>query len=287
LAKRAGVSVGHKNLADQERQAYFATVKLLGEDALARGDLDAAVENYRLYSESERSGLETLRTLADLYERKGDALSAARVTDQALQYNGKDKDLLERKDRYYYSVMPEQLRARLEQVRSGFDFDYCMRKARGVLDARQTDAEWLDVAHHLVQLALVVHPESRPARVLLARALLRYGERERALEVLEEVRSPKPEKFAGGEDEEAWFAACQLLGDLYLEVGRADLAVPCLIDFRESAKSGARTLFKLGQAYEALGDLKRAVRCYKQVTAYDGNPLAPDAHDALHRLQAR
>jgi tetratricopeptide (TPR) repeat protein len=287
LAKRAGVSVGPKNLADAERQTYFSTVKLLGEDALAREDIDAAIENYHLYTESERSGLETLRTLADLYERKGDALSALRVTDQALVYNAKDKDLLSRKDRYYYSVMPDEVKARLEQVRAGFDFNYCVDKARSILDSRQTDLDWLDVAHHLTQLALVVQPESRPVRLLLARELLRYGERDKAMALLEEARSPKPETFVSSEDEEAWFAACQLLGDLYLEVGRPDLAVPCLTDFRQSSKSGARTLFRLGQAWEQLGDSRRAVRCYKQVTAYEGNPLTPEAHDALHRLQTR
>jgi tetratricopeptide (TPR) repeat protein len=286
LAKRAGLSVGPKQLADAERVAYFGTVRLLAEDALARGDIDAAIEDFRLYAESERSGIETLRTLAGLYEQKGDALSALRVTDQALQYNAQDKDLLERKDRYYYSVLPEQLKAALEQVRAGFDFAYCLRKARTILDGRQADADWLDVAHHLAQLALVVQPESRPARVLLARALLRLGERDRAVAVLEEVRSPKPEKFPSDEDEEAWYTACQLLGDLYLEAGRADLALPCLIDFRPSSRSGARTLFKMGQAYEMVGDRRRAVRCYKQVTAYEDNPLTPDAHDALQRLQA-
>jgi tetratricopeptide (TPR) repeat protein len=286
LAKRAGLAVGQKNLADAERQAYFATVKLLGEDALARGDLDAAIENYRLYAESERAGLETLRTLASLYEKKGDALSAMRVTDQALAaYNAKDKDLLERKDRYYYSVMPEQIRSRIESVRPWFDFDYCVRKARSILDGRYTDVEWLDVAHHLTQLALVVMPECRAVKVLLAKVLLRYGERDRAIATLEEVRNPKPEKFASAEDEDAWYQSCQLLSDLYLEVGRPDLAVPCLIDFRQSSKSGARTLYKMGQAYEQLGDRVRAAKCYKQVTAYEGNPLAPDAEDALQRLQ--
>lgn len=285
LAKRAGLAVGQKNLADAERQAYFATLKLLGEDALARDDLDAAIENYHLYAESERAGLETLRTLASLYEKKGDALSAMRVTDQALVYNPKDKDLLERKDRYYYSVMPEQMRERIDSVRPWFDFDYCVRKARSILDGRYTDVEWLDVAHHLIQLALVVKPESRAVKVLLAKVLLRYGERDRALATLEEVRNPKPEKFANGEDEDAWYQSCQLLGDLYLEVGQPDLAIPCLIDFRKSSKSGARTLFKLGQAYEQLGDRVRAAKCYKQVTAYEGNPLAPDAEDALQRLQ--
>jgi tetratricopeptide (TPR) repeat protein len=287
LAKRAGVAVGPENLAEAERRAYFGTVKLLAEDAHAREDVDAAIENYRLYAQSERSGVETLRTLASLYERKGDALSALRVTDQALQYNARDPDLLQRKDRYYYSVMPEQLRARLEQLRAGFDFEYCLRRARSVLDGRHADAEWLDVAHHLVQLALVVQPESRQAKVLLARALLRFGERDRAVAVLEEVRTPKPEKFPSDEDEAAWFTACQLLGDLHLEAGRADLALPCLTDFRSSSKSGAKTLFKMGQAYEMLGDAARAARCYKQVAAYEDNPLRPDAQDALHRLQLR
>jgi tetratricopeptide (TPR) repeat protein len=286
LAKRAGQSVGPKNLAEPERLAYFSTVKHLGEDAMGRGDLDAAIENYRLYSESERSGVETLRILADLYERRGDPLAAARVTDQALQYNAKDKDLLERKDRYYYSIMPSDLKARLEHYGYGFDVDYCLRKSRSILDGRYTDLEWLDVAHHLTQLALVIKPESLAAKMLLARVLLRLGEKERAVAILEEVRGPqKPERFASKEDEEGWYQACQLLGDLYLELDRADLAIPCLNDFRKSSKAGARTWYKLGQAYEALGNRNLAVKCYQQVTGYEGNPLAPDAHDALARLQ--
>jgi predicted Zn-dependent protease len=75
------------------------------------------------------------------------------------------------------------------------------------------------------------------------------------------------------------------LGDLYLETGRADLAVACFNDFRKSSKSGAKTLYKLGQAFEALGDRGRASKCYEQVTAYEGNPLTPDAHEALSRLR--
>jgi tetratricopeptide (TPR) repeat protein len=285
LAKRAGQGVGPKNLDEAQRQAYFATVKYLAEDALTRGDVDAAIEDFRLYSESERSGVETLRTLAGLYERKGDALAAARATDQALQYNAKDADLLEKKDRYYYSIMPEELQARLEQYGPGFDVAYCLQKARLAVD-RYTDAEWLDVAHHLTRLALVVKPDALAAKVLLARVLLRYGERDQAVAALEEARGPqKPESFASGDDEEAWYQASQLLGDLYLEMGRADLAVPCLNDFRKSAKSGAKTLFKLGQAFESLGDSKRAAKCYEQVTAYQGNPLVPDAEEALARMK--
>lgn len=285
LAKRAGQSVGPKNLAEAERQAYFATVKHLGEEAMGRDDLDGAIENVRLYSESERSGIETLRMLAELYERKGDPLYAARVTDQALQYNAKDPDLLARKERYYYSIMPSDLKARLEQFGHGFDVDYCLRRSRSIL-AQYSEPEWLDVAHHLAQLALVMKPESLAAKVLLARILLRLGERERAVAMLEEVRGPQlPERFASGEDETAWFEATQLLGDLYLERDRPDLAVPCLNDFRRSSKSGARTWYKLGQAYEALGNPGQAKKCYEQVAAYEGNPLAPEAQDALMRLQ--
>jgi tetratricopeptide (TPR) repeat protein len=287
LAKRAGRGVGAKNLADPERLAYFATVKYLGEVALSRGDTDAAIENFHLYAESERSGIETLRVLAELYEKKGDVLWALRMTDTGLIYNARDPDLLEKKDRYYYSVMPEQLRERLEQVRNGFDLDYCLKKARTILDNRAYDApEWLDVASHLVKLAQVVQPGSLVVKVLQARVHLRYGERDEALKLLEGVHSPKPEKFASGEEEEAWYVCCQVLGDLYMETGRADLAVPCYQDFRKSSRSGARTLFKLGQAFEQLGDPARAKKCYETVTAYEGNPLTYDAHEALNRLKS-
>jgi tetratricopeptide (TPR) repeat protein len=79
----------------------------------------------------------------------------------------------------------------------------------------------------------------------------------------------------------------RLLGDLYLqELGRPDLAVPCYQEFRKSSKSGADTIYKLGQAHEMLGDLPRAKKCYEQVTAYESHPLAPDAREALYRLQA-
>ncbi len=287
LAKRAGLSVGPGALSDEERQTYFATVKLLGDTALAHGQTDLAIENYQLYSESERSGLETLRTLADLYEKKGNVLAALRVTEKALVYNAKDADLLGRKDRYYYSVMPDFVRAHPAEVPGGFDVAYCLGKARAVLAGRELDLDALDWAQHLADLALAVKPESVQARVLLARALLRRGEKERAAALLEELHTAKPEKFAGGDDEEAWFVACRLLGDLYLqELSRPDLAVACYGDFRKSAKSGADTMYKLGQAHEQLGDRARALKCYEQVTAYENHPLASEAREAVYRLQA-
>jgi tetratricopeptide (TPR) repeat protein len=286
-ARQAGRSVGPKNLPDEERQAYFSAVKLLADSALAHDRIDLAIENYQLYTEFERSGLETLRTLAELYERRGDPLSALRVTEQALLYNAKDKDLLERKDRYYYSVLPDDLRARLDMIRGGFDVSYCLKKARAVLDAKNWDLDLLDWAQHLAELVRVVQPESLAAKVLVARARLRRGEKEEAMTLLEGVRTGKPEKFANGEDEEGWYLASRLLGDIYLnELNKPELAVECFKDFRKSSKSGADTLYKLGQAYEQLGDPTRAVKYYKHVVSYDAHPLAPDARDALQRLQA-
>jgi len=44
-------------------------------------------------------------------------------------------------------------------------------------------------------------------------------------------------------------------------------------------------MFRLGQAYEELGDRARAIKCYNQVTAYSSHPLAPDAQEALQRLK--
>ncbi|HJT77693.1 MAG TPA: tetratricopeptide repeat protein, partial [Gemmataceae bacterium] len=287
LAKRTGRSVGPKNLPDEERAAYFSTVKLLADDAMARGDTDAAIENYQLFTESERSGVETLRVLAELYERKGDALAALRVTEQALAYQGRDKDLLARKDRYYYSVMPDDLRARLDSVRGSFDVGYCLRKAKSVLDLRELDAELLDWAQHLIELARVAQPEGVTARLLLARARLRRGEVNEAVALLEELRNPKPERFESEDEEDAWFLGARLLGDLYLnELNRPELAVPCYADFRKSSKSGADTAYKLGRCYEQLGDVARAKRYYEQVTTYENHPLVGEARDALYRIQA-
>ena len=259
----------------------------MADGALAHNALDLAIENYQFYTEFERSGLETLRTLADLHERKGDALSALRVTEQALIYNPKDKDLLERKDRYYYSIMPDAMQAYPEAVRAGLDVAYCLKKARSLLDAKNWDLDTLDWAQHLAELARVLQPDSASAKVLVARARIRRGEKAEALALLEEVRSPKPEKFATGEDEDAWYLANKMLGEIYLyEMNKPDVAVECLREFRRSSKSGADTLYKLGQAYEQLGDRARAMKFYQHVVSYDSHPLAPDARDALHRLQA-
>jgi tetratricopeptide (TPR) repeat protein len=288
LAKKAGRAVGPKNLDEENRLAYFGAVKLLADVANKHNLADSAIENYHLYLEYERSGLETLRALADLYGRKGDPVAALRFTEEALIYNAKDKDLLERKERYYYSAMPDHLAARLDWVRSCFDVEYCLKKSKALLDAKNWDLDTLDWANHLAELVRVVKPECTTAKLLVARVRLRRGEKQEAAEMLEQIRSPKPEKFATHEDEDAWYQASKVLGEMYLyDLNRPDLAVECFKDFRQSSKSGADTIFKLAQAYEQIGDLVRAVKSYKHVVTYDSHPLAPDARDALERLQAK
>src|SRR5262249_30499867 len=71
LAQRAGRAAGPKNLDEENRLAFYGAVKLLADVASQHNMIDTAIENYHLYLEYERSGLETLRALADLYERKG------------------------------------------------------------------------------------------------------------------------------------------------------------------------------------------------------------------------
>jgi tetratricopeptide (TPR) repeat protein len=294
LAQRVGRSVGPANLGAEEQAAYFAAVKFLGESAAARGDLEMAIENYHLYTENERSGIETLRTLAGLYEKKHskDQRSignAIRCVELALVYDGKDKDLLDKKDRYYYSLEPALLSEKLESLGKAIDVDYCLSKAKTILDGKyadDTEQEMLHWALHLAELARVVRPQSVAVRWLCARARLRRGERDEAVAILEGIRNNPQEKM-GGDDAEAWYEANRRLGYLYLEeLSRPDLAIACFNEFRKSAKSGADSLYRLGQCYEATGDLGKAKRYYEQVTAYEQHPLAPDAREALYRLQS-
>jgi TolA-binding protein len=70
-------------------------------------------------------------------------------------------------------------------------------------------------------------------------------------------------------------------------LSRPDLAVECLRSFRENSKSGADTLYKLGQAYGQLGDNQRAVKYYQHVVSHDSHPLASGARDALQSLQEK
>jgi hypothetical protein len=285
LVKKAGQHVGIKELSSEDRQTYFAVLRALADDAAKRGAIDEAIENYKLFGEYDRAGIETQRTLADLYERKGEPWMALASTERGLLYDAKDQNMLERKDRYYYSVYPSELKTRWDQVRKWFDVAYCKQKAEWLLRNQGDNLELLDWATHLAELAQTAEPGSLSTRVLRAKLLRRRGEIDRYIALLEEVRNNKPAKFASNEEEEAWYVACRLLGHEYLN-NKPDQAILCYQEYRKHGKSGADTVYRMGVAYENLGDLARAIKCYEVVAAYDSHPLAPDARMAIQRLKA-
>lgn len=285
--REAGLHFGPKNLPEDEKKIYFATLKRLADEAAARSDYAGAIANLKVLTESSDSGIELYRQLAEMHERLGDPLGAMHYTNIGLVYNSGDRDLLARKDKYYYSVTPEQIQQAPENIRNGVDIAYCMNKSREILGNRNSDLDSIDWAFHLVGIARKLRPGLVEAKVMLARCLLWKGERDEALRILEDVHEVKPEKLSGSE-EDAWYRCNQLLGDLYLnDYSRPDLAIPCYMEFRQSAKSGADTLFKLGQAHEALGDIPRAIKFYEQVTGYAEHPKYYDAQEALSRLRGQ
>ncbi len=295
-AKQAARAVGVKNLADDDRQAVFAAVKWLGDAAMAGDNLDEAIDCFKFYSQYDRAGLETYRTLAELFERRAkrnanqperyqdDIWWALNCTEHALSYDSKDQDLVARKDRYYFSVTPAELRRRIQEVYKWFDADYCKQKARWILDKQPGDLDLLDWASHLADLAQAYDPDSHAARLLRARILRQRGESDESRKLLEQIRASKPEKFPSAEEEEAWYLANRYLGEMYVD-DKPDQAVQCLLEYKKAPKSGANTLYHLGRAYENLGDRSRAAKYYEQVTAYEGNPLVYEAQDALSRLR--
>ena len=128
---------------------------------------------------------------------------------------------------------------------------YCVKKAKQLLDSNSPELDVLDWATHLSKLALVMEPKNLVADVQMARCHLRRGERDEGLRLLEDVREMKP---SGGEEREAREWTIRQLGALYLDdYNRPDLAIECLKEFLDSEKSGARTLYDLGRAYEAHG----------------------------------
>jgi len=127
-----------------------------------------------------------------------------------------------------------------------------------------------------------MQPESNGVRLVQARCLLRQGNRDGGLAILEDIREAKK---GSGDDEEAWYTATKILGQIYLdELNRPDLAVQAYLAYKEYQKSGADTLFQLGRAYEAQGDTANAIRFYEAVTAYEAHPRFWEAKEALRRL---
>lgn len=283
-AVQAGIKAGVDSLLEDQKKDFYAALKRLADQAVGEGKFDDAIGHYAMYAQGEQDPKGTHRTLAELHEKKGDILAALKHCETALLYDSKDPALQTNKDRYYYSLEPDTLRQRLKDVETYFDTAYCKSRAKQVLDARNVEADSLDWANHLATLAQIAEPSSQSAKVLLARCLLRRGERDRALQLLEDVREEKP---GSGDDEEAWYWTCQQLGRMYLdELNRPDLAISALEAFKEYHKSGADTIYHLGRAYEATGNRARAMQCYEQVTAYERHPRVYDAQSALARLKS-
>lgn len=283
-AMQVGRAVGVDKLAVVDRQNLFAVVKQVGERAMAEDQLDAALDAFKFYSQKDDAGIETYRTLAELFERKKDPWTALNCAEHALAYNPGDPDLVARKDRYMYSVMPAELKERWENVQRWFDVDYCRTKANLLLERGGGDLDLIDWAAHLAELYETAKPTSLDAIALRARVRRLRGEIPETIATLEKIRQNKPEKFASEQEEDAWFVAHRLLGDLYLEEQPAE-AVKCFLEFRKSSRAGADTMYKLGRGYEAIGDLPRAARCYEEVVTFEEHPLFYDARDALERVK--
>jgi tetratricopeptide (TPR) repeat protein len=281
LAQKQGIA----NLSAEDRELYFRAVKYLAEVAEHQENWAEAARLWTLYTENDRSGLETLRKLAELHEKLGDPAHALRAVEKGLLYAGKDTDLLERRERYLWSITPEQVQASPDTFKGIIDPAFCAERARKALDSNQADPEWLRFAEHLLRLALLVRPDHLPSRQMLGRALARLGDRDGAVAEWEKVRTNKPSNWVEGESDEAWQRANQALGDAYLEMGRYQDAIDCLEDFRKSSRSGANTLFKLGQAHEGLGQFRQARKHYREVEGFEGNPLVWQAREALDRIR--
>ena len=278
--KRAVLASG--SLPADQKPAYLAALTALAAAAEARGDFPAAVDDTRLAVEAGQDGVETLRHLAALYAKAGDPLNALLITERGLLQAKADPDLLAKKDSYYYSVEVPRVAAVRQQVAPWFDVAYCVAKAAAVADQPDADPDTLDYGLHLARLARTVRPDSQAALYAEARLLLRRGDQDAGVRLLEDLRE---QPRGSGADEDAWFLATRTLGDLYLDVlGRPDLAVACYTDFRQYQRSGADTLYKLGLAHEAAGNAGQARKAFKLVTEFANHPRYYDALAAVRRL---
>jgi len=287
--KRAGLVHGAEVLTEPARQVWWATLKALAEAALSRGDRAAALENLRLYAESPLGGADTQRLIADLSVQEGDITGALIANARCLVYDANRPDHLALRDRCYFSLTPELLRADWSRLASAFDAGYCVQKARALLDTPGSGPPQAEWAGKLARLVLAIDPEHVAAKVQLARSFLALKDPASVaggyalLGEAFRIGQSKPLDEATRED---WYLACRLLGDHHLEQGRPAEAIACLSAYRKCSRSGANTLFKLGQAHEQLGQVDQARVCYDHV-AYYNHPLAAQAKAALARLKGR
>lgn len=282
--KRSGLAVQARNLDKDQREIFLTSLQKLAADAEERGDFEAAIAEHRLYLESGgKQELATYRKLADLYGKNKDPLNGLLMVETGLTYSGSDADFLKKKDSFYYSVTPEQITAKKDRIERWFDTNYCVSKAMGVLNMKSDDPDLLEWATHLAMLAKVMKPQSASVRLVEARCRLRRGERDAGLQQLEDIREGKK---GSGEDEEAWYTASKLLGDIYLdELNLPENALACFKDYKDYGRSGADTLFKLARCYRALGDRENAKRFYEAVTGYEQHNLRWEAEAALRELK--
>lgn len=314
--KRSAREFGSRNLAKEQKEIYLNALRRLAVTAEAEGDeikaqadaaeaagdgaareakdaearpyYESAVVDLQLYRDDGGGAvLEAYRKIAELYGKMRGAanhtLNAVVNVEAALAYSSLDTDLLRKKDSYYYSVTVEQLTEARERVGKWFDVAYCVKKAMGVLNRAEADVDLLDWAIHLTRLAKVMEPTSNRVRLVEGRCMLRQGNRDAGVQLLEDVReSPK----GSGDEEEAWYNATRLLGQLYLEeLNRPDLALKAYSDYKDYHKSGADTLFNIARCYEAMGDPTNAAKFYNAVTAFEEHPKYWEAKDSLKRLK--
>ena len=281
-----GRRIGPDQLTETARDAYFQTVKQEADQVYQQGRWDDALRYYQLYAAHAASGAETMRLITELYEKQGDVPHALVSNAQCMIYDAEHPLHRERQDKYYYSLTPALYHQNESLLKAAFDVAYCINKARELLDHRQSGPEQVDWALHLAELAGAVVPTSVSAHVLAGRARLRRGETDQAKALLEFARQTVEGQWTKYDHEDDWFLAHRLLGDLYLEQGMPAQAVACFAVYRRATQSGAATVYKMGQAYEQLDDVKKAIACYEHVGIYD-NPLAADARNAISRLKSR
>ncbi len=284
--KRAGVTVGVNRLPAEAKPLYVTALKRLVEDAEKRNELETAVGDYRLLIEATKEDANSLRKLAELEAKTGDLMNAILAVETGLLYAKADADLLGKKDSYYYSVTTERVAEVRDKVSRWFDVAFCVRKARAVADQKEPDLDTLDYGLHMAKLARVIEPTRHAAMVVEARLLLRKGERDAAVSLLEDVREQP--RGSGEENEDAWYLATRLLADIYMnELDRPDLAVAAYTDYREYQKSGAETMYQLGLAYEKMNNAPAAIKAYEGVTVYTQHPRYYDATEAVRRLKGQ
>jgi tetratricopeptide (TPR) repeat protein len=291
MAKQVGLAVGPRNLARDQWNAYLDALRKLADLADQRGDYETAINELRQYQEDRGpAALETYRKLAELHGKLAqttgenkEVLNALLMTANGLAYSRTDADLLKKRDSFYYSLEPDQLRKTKDVVKKWFDVQYCVDKAMSVLNSKEDDLELLDWASHLATLAGIMQPDSNGVRLVEARVLLRRGERDAGLKILEDIFYDKPK--GSGDEEDAWYTSAKLLGRLYLdELGKPENALNCFQKFKDYHKSGADTLYQIARCYEAMGNLPHAIQFYRAVTGYEGHPLYWDAKESLKRL---